>query len=313
MRKSIGKLTNMLTTVCDVKFKSKNCPMLPSQFLISDSQFAMLDPVISKFVEDVRMLHLYMSILGSLNWISGIRFDVVLPVTYLAWNTKAPRQHHFQVALHCAQYLQRTWYLPLVLGGSSQDIVMESFCDASLGSAPNGRSICGSFTKLHPDSGAICALSKATPNTYISIFEGELEAICKTIKIVKTVRNILYQLNMSIYQVPTIYADNLAVNNFVKGEGVANGVKHMVLRLWYVRDNFEENNVNLVHIASELNHSDKLTKVPDSINIFPFLHNILGLKLLDVTSHLHTEFYTSIIPDTPDDATQFVFQPHKKM
>ena len=128
MRKSIAKLTNMLTTVCDVKFKSKNCPMLPSQFLVTEAQFGTLDEEISKFIEETGMLHLYMSILGSLNWIGGIRFDISLPVTYLAWNAKAPRQHHFQVALHCAQYLHRTYYLPLVLGGSPE-IQLESFCD----------------------------------------------------------------------------------------------------------------------------------------------------------------------------------------
>ena len=117
---------------------------------------------------------------------------------------------------------------------------------------------------------------------------------------------------MSFFKIPTIFADNLAVNNFVKGEGVANGVKHMVLRLWFVRDNFEENNVNLVHIASELNHADKLTKVPDSINIFPFIENIMGLKLIGATSHLYADFYTSIIADTPDDPAMYVFEPQQK-
>ena len=311
MQRSIQKLTDMLTTECAVEFKSKNTPMNSSQFLTTEAHFEALPPEAAEFITDKNKLHLYMSILGSLNWIAGVRFDILLPVIYLAWNAKSPRQHHLQVALHAAQYLHRTSYLPLVLGGDPT-INLTSYCDASLGSAPNGRSIIGSFTKLSPLAGAISAFSHATPSTYTSIFEGELEALHLTTKVLNTTRNILLQfyqlLDASAFNTPTIHADNHAVNEFVKGVGQAKAVKHIQLRLWYVRDHYHNLNINIQDIEGKDNPADKLTKLPDTLSIFPFLQNIMGLTLIDAPNHLNQDFYSKVlISDTVDDPLQYPF------
>ena len=313
MAKSILKLLDLLTKHCGTKPRAKNTPMKASDFLVTEEQFAALPPESQEFISDPKVLHLYMSILGSLNWIAGVRFDILLPLVYLAWNTKAPRRHHFQVAEHCALYLLRTQNLPLVLGGPADDTHIVSYCDASLGSAPNGRSIVGSFTKLSAKAGAVSAFSTATPSTYTSIFEGELEAIHKTTKVVLATRHVLLQfmhlMNASAFQVPTIYADNQAVNEFVKGVGIAKGVRHMQLRLWYVRDQYQNLNINIEDIPGQQNPSDKLTKLPDSISIFPFLQSIMGLALIDAPNHLNEGFYADwLIPDPVPDVDPYPFE-----
>ena len=307
MEKAIHKLMDMLVSKCNITPKAKNTPMLPSQFIIHEHQFAQLPPEQAKFIEDPLTCNLYLSMLGSLNWIDGVRFEILLPVLYLAWNAKAPRQHHLQVALHCSNYLYRTDYLPLVLGGPDSPKLV-SYCDASLGSAPNGRSICGSFTKLHPLAGAVTAFSTTTPATYTDIFQGELEAIHKTTKSVKTIKNILHQLLIYPSEVPLIHADNQAANDFSHGLAEAKTSRHMYLRIWLIRDEILMQNVNVVHIDGKENPSDKLTKVPDTLAIFPFCQNILGLTLLNATSHLNRQFYLKLTPDTPDDPKEYPFE-----
>ena len=48
----------------------------------------------------------YMEFVGSVIWISGIRFDIKFAVVYLTWYTKDPRKHHMDIAIYLLQYLQ---------------------------------------------------------------------------------------------------------------------------------------------------------------------------------------------------------------
>ena len=112
----------------------------------------------------------YMTVVGGLIWISGLRLDILFATLYLAWSTRAPRYHHMRMARHVLSYLYTTKDLPLVLGGSSELEVI-TYTDASLGTAPKGRSIVANMTKLSQNAGAVSASSKATNVVFTSSFE----------------------------------------------------------------------------------------------------------------------------------------------
>ena len=235
-------------------------------------------------------------------------FNILLCVLYLAWHSKAPRQHHLDVALHCTFYAFRTRYVPLVLGGHYSKLAPTSYSDASLGSGPKGKSIMGSMTKLNPLAGAVCASSTATTVAVTNIFEGELDSVSSTTKDINRIMNTCHSLQRES-DLPQLHADNLATNNFVKGEGIAAGSRHMQLRLWYVRGQYDMGKYNINHIPGINNPADTLTKLADSVHHFPFAKVILGLSLLDATTLLDEPFYRRLLPDQTDDPTEYPFLP----
>ncbi len=85
--------------------------------------------------------------------------------------------------------------------------------------------------------------------------------------------------------------DNKAVIDFNKGDGVAKGVKHMQLRLWYLRENYDMAAYIVNHIPGETNQADKLTKICGYVEHVKFVEEVMGLRLLGATSILNEEFY----------------------
>jgi len=123
----------------------------------------------------------YMTLVGGLVWIMGIRFDITFVTTYLTWFTKNPRQHHLECVYQCIQYLYTTKYIPLVLGGE-KPIEILGYSDASLGTGPKCRSVLSQVVRLQSDSGAIHAKTKASSMVYMNVFEAELDGCSVVVK-----------------------------------------------------------------------------------------------------------------------------------
>ena len=78
-------------------------------------------------------------------------------------------------------YLNTTINIPLVLGGSTTTQIT-SYTDASLGTAPKGRTAVADINKLHPDAGAVSANTKATQVVFSSSFEAQLDGVTRGLK-----------------------------------------------------------------------------------------------------------------------------------
>jgi hypothetical protein len=75
------------------------------------------------------------------------------------------------------------------------------------------------------------------------------------------------------------FSDNEAMIDFVKGEGVAKGVRHMALRMWYTRTEIQRGRFRLDHMSGKEIPADYLTK-PSCISAFrKFQADIMGLNL----------------------------------
>ena len=163
---------------------------------------------------------------------------------------QAPRQHHMNMAYYCLEYLYATIDLPLVLGGKYKTQLI-SYTDASLGTGPKGRSIIGSITKLNDYAGAISATSTATTNVYLSSFESELDGLTNTFKSSNRIRNRLTEMQIEFENLRQVYTDNEAMKNFVIGDGIAKGVRHMELRMWYTREIYNKGDINLTYMSGK--------------------------------------------------------------
>jgi hypothetical protein len=68
---------------------------------------------------------------------------------------------------------------------------------------------------------------------------------------------------------------------FVHGEGVAKGVRHMELRMWYVRERYKKGNVLVEWMTGKKIPADKLTKLGTREEHEGFTRDIMGLSLLE--------------------------------
>jgi len=267
-------------------------PMPASGYIIKDEEFNNKKDAKAAYL-DAKGIHLYLVIVGGLIWIAGVRFDILYVVMYLTWFTKAPRQHHLDMARYCLEYLYRTRYYPLVLGGRSQPSIT-GYTDASLGTATKGRSTVGHAIKLDTAAGAVLAKAKTTLGVHLSSFEAELDGMTNALKSICRVRNILTELHMKCAEAgPKVYSDNQAMLEFVKGQGVAKNVMHMELRMWYIREKFSQDNINFEFMPGDKIPVDKLTKIEDRKGHSRFTYDILGHSLLydDWTAKFDFEEY----------------------
>ena len=259
--------------------KIRQVPMSTTSFIIKEQEFEQLSNDKSKYLNKSD-IEKYMAIVGSLIWISGIRLDILFCVMYLSWATKSPRQHHMNTAYYCMEYLSSTVDIPLVLGGSDS-IGIHTYTDASLGTAPKGRSVIANLTKLSPKAGAINAKTSATTNVYLASFESELDGATSGVKTINRVNNRLTEMQLAFAEISKLFSDNEAMIKFIQGEGLAKGVRHIELRMWYCRDEIKKGNISVNFMPGVDIPADRLTKAGDANGHRAFVYDIMGLALLN--------------------------------
>ena len=195
------------------------------------------DPDDARVLRDEEITE-YLGMVGILLWISGVRRDITYAVTYLTWSTRAPRVHHARMALQVINYLFTTVGTPLVLGGPSEPR-LHTWADASYGTGPKGRSVGGYYISLGPKAGAIVAKSRASTYVRLSSFEAELEFFCTSLKTMTRLSTLLSELEMTT-PLPIIHGDNKAMLDFVQGDGIAKGVRHIEIKMYYAREMFNK-------------------------------------------------------------------------
>jgi hypothetical protein len=259
--------------------KDTYVPIPQSGCIVKDYEFESLNnPEHAEYLSPRDIRH-YLAVVGGLIWVSGLRFDIVFATMYLAWNTKQPRVHHMRMAEHVLAYLKTTRDLPLVLGGE-EDIQVTTSTDASLGTAPKGRSVVANTTRLNARSGVVSAQSKATDVVFTSSFEAELDGVTRGLKANSRTINILTELRHVLKTVPRLWSDNMAMVKFIQGEGIAKGVRHMELRMWYVRERYKQGNVVIDWMSGKDIPADKLTKLGTREDHEAFTYDIMGHCLL---------------------------------
>jgi hypothetical protein len=276
----VGRIEDTVKKLAIDPERKKHVPMPMSGYVIRDHEFEALRDQEDAQLLDKLGINEYMVIVGGLIWISGLRLDILFANLYLAWSTKAPRQHHMNMARNVLSYLHTTKELPLVLGGS-EELKVITYTDASLGTAPKGRSVVANLTKLNADAGAVSASTKATTVVFTSVFEPELDGATRGFKANSRIVNILKELRQKLSELPRLWSDNEAVVNFVRGEGVAKGVRHMELRMWYCRERYKDGSVLIDWMDGVQIPSDKLTKLATREEHEIFTRDIMGHSLLD--------------------------------
>jgi hypothetical protein len=110
----------------------------------------------------------------------------------------------------------------------------------------------------------------------------ELDGLSGAMKTTNRLINILSEMGINSAK-NTIYSDNEAMINFVKGTAVAKGIRHLELRLWYFREEVSRGKVDVFFMPGKDMPADQLTKILTRADFEQFRERVLGLKLLQDT------------------------------
>ena len=95
------------------------------------------------------------------------------------------------------------------------------------------------------------------------------------------IKNIISEIRSDkIISTPTILNDNKATIDFVKGNSVVKGCRHMELRMQYTQQEYQKGAAELDYMEGNKLPSDKLTKLGCVAEHRIFARSIQGLDLL---------------------------------
>ena len=253
-----------------------------------------------KDTDDARLLShsetlQYLSLIGGLLWQIGIRWDILFSVLYLTWFTHQPRVHHMKMAARVILYLHHTRDLQLILGGVDKlEIITTS--DATLNTAPKGRSVIAFATRLGKRAGLVSAKCRASIAVLLSSFESELHGVDKAVQQGEDIKLCLTDITEAFKQAAgvsnmvtemgdralsiTVYSDNKAMVEYVNGKGQAKGVKHALLRLWYLREQVMKG-INLEWVEGKTILANPMTKAVHQLEHDAHKLDVQGYHLLD--------------------------------
>jgi hypothetical protein len=258
--------------------RKKEVPIPTTGYVVQDYEYEQMSTEKGRFLNEKEQ-KMYMMIVGCCLWIAGVRLDTTFAVMYLTWFTQSPRQHHLDMAYYLVSYLYHSRDVELILGGTDETR-LHVYTDASLGTGKNRRSVVGVMSKLNSSAGAYSAKSQASISVRLASFETELDGTVSGFKKAAAGTNTLIEMSMEPANIPLQYNDNEAMIAFVHGEGIAKGVRHMELRMWYAREYYKQGNVELLYMKGLQLPADKLTKPSCKEEFKNFQYNIMGHELI---------------------------------
>jgi hypothetical protein len=249
---------------------------------------------------DSKQASVYRGLIGSANWVVTLgRFDIAYAVNNLARYNMAPRQGHFQAALHIFGYLKGTPQGRILIDKQTYlqpsakfveydwnefypEATEELPPDMPEAIGPNMDTVCYVDADHAHDtltrrsvSGILIFVagmpvkwySKRQKTVETSSYGSELVATRIAIELVQEVRYKLRMLGVPINESTTMYGDNMSVvlNTTVPSSQLKK--KHNAIAYHRIREAIAAKIIKFAHIPSSQNIADILTK-PLPVNTF---------------------------------------------
>ena len=217
----------------------------------------------------------YLSLVGSLLWVTITRPDVAAAVGRACRHSKAPTAAHWRAAIRILRYLLATCDLALVYPVCVRPVVVSAYADAAFGNELAKRSRYGHAVYL--SSCLVCWLTKATTAVCLSTAEAEYIAATECAKDVLWLRNFLIELGFPMSRPSALYEDNQACVTMVNNHVVTDRNRHFCVKMAWLREQVAAKMVRFVFVASRNNVTDIFTKI-----LPPDVHARLAKALLNL-------------------------------
>jgi len=203
----------------------------------------------------------YLSAVGSLQYLAIMtQPDIAHSVAYLAHFNSNPGPEHWKALKHLFYYVKGTADHKLTYQGNlASNELFLTYSDASHGDCVDtGCSTAGYVTMIV--GGAVGWYSKLQTIVALSTTEAEYMAAVEAGKEIAWMRNILSEFEYSVEQPSTLKMDNQSAITVSKNPEHHGRMKHLDLRLFWLRDKVEHGMLNPDFIPTGEMIADSLTK-----------------------------------------------------
>ena len=204
----------------------------------------------------------YMSMVGSLLYaVMVTRLDMAFSVQRLGRHLQASGPEHLVAAKRALRYLVGTTTLGIRYTGTggASDIIPVCFCDADYGEDRDTRRSTTAYVVMIA-GGAVSWGSRLQPTVALSSTEAEYMATCAAVQEVMCLRQFFADIGFDQKEATTIHQDNQACIALSSNPIYQKRTKHIDIRYHYIREKVEDGEVVLVHVPSERQLADLLTK-----------------------------------------------------
>lgn len=220
----------------------------------------------------------YINAVGALMYLAtSTRPDIAFTVSKLARFNSNPGKTHWAAVKHLFQYLKGTMDLKLTYGpDSSSSELFSTYSDADYGmDTDTGCSTSGYIVCIGTE--AVNWSSKLQPIVTLSTTEAEYVAAVEAGKEIAWMRNLLTEIGYNITTSSILHMDNNSAISVAKNPEHFSRLKHIQLRLYWLRDQVEDGIIQPVFCSTADMPADLLTKALAPIKVAQ-LRRLMGLE-----------------------------------
>ncbi|KAL4034960.1 hypothetical protein IC575_003634 [Cucumis melo] len=216
---------------------------------------------------------LYMSIVGSLLYLTASRPDIAYAIGIRARYQANPRITHLEAVKRILKYVHGTSDFGMMYSYDTTPTIV-GYCDADwAGSADDPKSTSGGCFFL--ENNLISWLSKKQNYVSLSTAEAEYMAAGSGCTQLIWMENMLLEYGFD-QDTMTLYCDNMSAIDISKNPIQHSRTKHIDIRHHFIRELVEDKVIKFDHIRSNLQLADIFTKPLDASS-FEYLHAGLGV------------------------------------
>lgn len=202
--------------------------------------------------------HEFMSLVGSLLYAAMVtRPDIAFAVQRLGRHLQAAGDAHWMAAKRVLRYLKGTRHLGIKYTSSSDELVC--FCDADYGEDQDTRRSTTAYVFML-SGGAVSWASRLQPTVALSSTEAEYMATCAAVQETVYMRRLFLDLGFEQKEPTKVHQDNQGCIALSNNPIYHKRTKHIDIRFHYIRERVESHDVVLVHVPTERQLADLLTK-----------------------------------------------------
>jgi hypothetical protein len=238
-------ITNLLTEHGLQDCKPVATPLNPGSHLSSS-----MSPQNDAEASEMRQ-YPYISVVGSLMYLAlTTRPDIAYAAGVLARFNSNPGLAHWQAVKHILRYLKGTVHHKLVYSPSDSSEPFITYSDSDHGGNPdNGKSTGGYVVKI--GTGAVSWSSKLQTLVALSTTEAEHIAAVEAGKEIIWMRQLMGELGYSISGPSLLRMDNQSAIAVSKNPEHHGRMKHLSLRLFWLRDAVQDGLISLTFVATQ--------------------------------------------------------------
>ena len=226
---------------------------------------------------------LYRAIVGSAMYLMVCtRPDIAYALSALSRYLVKPRKSHMQAAKRLLRYLKYSRNRGLMVD-ITDNLDINGYCDASHGDCKDSRkSTAGWFMRL----GNNVIAWKAKKQTYVarSTFEAEYGAMSDLVHNILYLQHVKREARTKVNAPSKINVDNNGAVLTANQNKITHRNKTVAIHFYHVRDSVEKGEVQVIHVSTDNNPADLLTKPLTGVKFVKFSRIILNEKYSDTLS-----------------------------